>query len=725
MGEVWEVADAADRAALADALAAQPLVARRIANGQPPQVPFTAMRANPVVEELFASLDLVGTQLCYLAKLNGGATLAAARIEAPELDVATLQRAARRLQLSGLAGLAGDRLVLADVLDDALNLSQPTLSGAGEYLTSDAAGQACAWLGLEAPRRKGERIAQLAGVLGDRDRLIATLSELGPAATEVFERVLAATLDGHTHGYDVPGSVLVYEVLPDELQRSRHRFGHGYGSRAAGVVPPRSPLDELCDRQLLGSNWSRSQVWVWAETLVALRGRLFDRWTPHPTPSSVALPPVPHPAAAVAGAVRDLLAHVAANPPLGKRTGGCEPPVKYWRSAAKALGLVAEQVLLLGELAIRIGLLVPLTGPTTGRGRNATTDIRWHPEPQRAAAFDALPLGERWAMIVDQWLHDGALEACACRVLLLDLLCGLPAGHGVRASELGPWAADRHRLLRGAVLDDAIGALLHLGVAVDSGGVIGLGESGRAVLHDRPALAQLLEAGASTFVCQPDHSVIAPAELRPAVAEQLRRIATLESHGGATVWRLDAAAIGREALRRPAEQLVAFLHEHSSVPVPASVERFVLDSARVVAPLTVSPAGCVVTGVDVVALADAARIKAAKLTVLAPGVAVSPLSQDKVTEVLLAKGIALTAAGRGGGPGADTAPGGLPAIDPASVTPVWLVAHRPLGDPLPSIGAIGAGVGPLQHAAVAASIAGDGPPGGRARPRRRPPKDSS
>lgn len=721
LNEGWTAADPADEAAVADALAAQPLVARAAAGGHPLEVPFADMGANPVVEELFGSLDLVSTQLCYLAKLRGGATLAAARVEAPELDVATLQRAGRRLQLSGLARLEGERLVLHELLEDALRLSQPALVDAGEHLTSDAAAQACALLGLEVPRRKGERLQQLAGVLGDRDRLVTAVAALGPAATEAFQHVLAATLDGHTHGYDVPGSVLVYEALPPELQRSRTRgYGRGSAAQAAGT-----PLDLLCDRQLLGSTWSRSQVWVWAETLVALRGRLFDRWVPRPQPAAMALAAAPPPAAALAAAVRDLLSHAAANPPLGKRTGGCEPPVKYWRSAAKALGLVPEQVALLGELAILIGLLVPVTGATTGRGRNAVTDIRWHPEPQRAAAFDALAPGERWAMLVDQWLRGGGRAAFAARVLVLDLLCGLPDGHGAPASELGRWAADRHQLLRGDVVDDVVGALLHLGVATASGGAVGLSEAGRAVLHDRAALATLLEAGASTFVCQPDHSVIAPADLQPAVLEQLRRIARLESDGGATVWRLDASAIAREASRRSGEQLVAFLHEHSSVPVPASVERFVLDSARIVAPLTVSPVGCVVTGADPVALADAARVKAAKLTVLAPGIATSPLSQDKVTEVLLGKGIALTApAGSSGGTGADATPGALPALDPSAVTPIWFVVHRPIGEPLPAVGDIGAGIGPRRHASAAAQFTGRGKPGGRGRPGRRTPKGS-
>ncbi|MEZ5231788.1 MAG: hypothetical protein R2749_03645 [Acidimicrobiales bacterium] len=43
-----------------------------------------------------------------------------------------------------------------------------------------------------------------------------------------------------------------------------------------------------------------------------------------------------------------------------------------------------------------------------------------------------------------------------------------------------------------------------------------------------------------------------------------------------------------------------------------------LDSARAVEPVTVQAVGCVITGADPATVADAARVKAAKLTVLAP-----------------------------------------------------------------------------------------------------------
>ncbi|MGE0731877.1 MAG: helicase-associated domain-containing protein [Acidimicrobiia bacterium] len=705
MTDRWLVADRRDRAALEDVLRSQPLVARRMARGATAELPLLATRGVDL-GLLFGSLDLVAVQLCYLAKLRGGATLEAARVEAPELPVAELQLAAQRLQLAGLAAVVDDRLTLHPHLDDSLALSQPTVAGSAALLTNDVLDRALRLLGLPVPARKADRLAALAATLGDRDRLLAALEGVSAEALQLFERVVQATIEGRTHGYGTDGSVSLYELdLEDLPGLQAGSFGRGR----------RAPVDELCDRQLLGSDsaWTRYEVWVWAETLVALRGRLFERWVPAAAPEPVPLGEGPPAAATVLGALRDLITHVAANPPLGKRTGESEPPVKYWRAAAKALRIEVAQAALLGDLARRLGLLVPVLGPVQGRGRNATQDVRWHPEPQRVAGFEALPVAQRWALVVHCWSEAGRPELTQPRLLVLDLLCELPDGCGAPAAALSAWAADRHRALHeSSVVDEVIGDLLHLGVASSSSGAVGLAPAGRAVLFDLEALASLLGAGGTTFVCQPDHSIIAPADLRASITEQLRRIATLQSHGGATVWRLDAAAIAREAQGRDAAELVAFLREHSSVPVPPAVERFVLDSARAVEPVTVQAVGCVITGADPATVADAARVKAAKLTVLAPGVATSPLPADKVTELLLARGVVLSRApspvakARAAGPA--PAASLLEPIEANAVAPTWLVEHVPVGEPLPQPKPVGAGIGPLQTNALAERLLGEG-----------------
>ena len=57
--------------------------------------------------------------------------------------------------------------------------------------------------------------------------------------------------------------------------------------------------------------------------------------------------------------------------------------------------------------------------------------------------------------------------------------------------------------------------------------------------------------------------------------------------------------------------------------------------------MTVTEVGCVITAADPVVITDAARHKTAKLTVVAPGVATSPLAASRVRDVLATKGIVL------------------------------------------------------------------------------------
>ena len=198
-------------------------------------------------------------------------------------------------------------------------------------------------------------------------------------------------------------------------------------------------------------------------------------------------------------------------------------------------------------------------------------------------------------------------------------------------------------------------------------------------------MAELLAQGSDQFIVQPDHSIIAPADLNPAVAQRLGRLADLESEGGATVWRLSALKLAREATRASAGELVGFLRQHSSVAVPAVIERFVEDCVAQSSPVLVGPAGCVITA-DVAAVADAARHRAAKLTVLAPGVAVSPLAPAKVMQILQAKGVVLAELGDAHTT-TDLARSANPAGS-ATTTPgmrevsTWDVPHLPRGDAL-------------------------------------------
>jgi hypothetical protein len=91
-------------------------------------------------------------------------------------------------------------------------------------------------------------------------------------------------------------------------------------------------------------------------------------------------------------------------------------------------------------------------------------------------------------------------------------------------------------------------------------------------------------------------------------------------------------------------------------------------------------------------------------------VAVSPLPPERVSDALLARGMVLAPAGAV--PDAAES-SGLPAIDHAAVAPTWFVSHRPVGEPLPDVATIGAGLGPQQHTALAAALTRPAPARGR------------
>ena len=122
---------------------------------------------------------------------------------------------------------------------------------------------------------------------------------------------------------------------------------------------------------------------------------------------------------------------------------------------------------------------------------------------------------------------------------------------------------------------------------------------------------------------------------------RLDRIAVIESSGGALSYRLDASRIGQElASGDSASAICAFLERHSTVAVAPAVIRFVHDAERRRSGLTVTAAATVITADGTLGLADALKVKAARLTLIAPTVAISDLPPAKMLAALRAKGLA-------------------------------------------------------------------------------------
>ncbi|MFN0029237.1 MAG: helicase-associated domain-containing protein [Acidimicrobiales bacterium] len=697
---IWAAPNLTDPEVVAEALRAQPVMVEVLAasGGSVPLMNGDLRHLAVLVH----SLDRIAHQLMMVMRVHGPLTRAQVLAQAPGVDPAELDRAARRLVVYGLAHLHGAELRLVDVLIRALEPPMMAFADEAADISSDRLAQALRRWGLPVPTTKALRLETLSAALRDRAQTTAMLDRLGPSAADAFQTVLAACTEPDAG----PGFGVSTYALPKEWW-PRYRYGQT------------SPIDALCDVLLLGSDWSRNEVFPWAETVTALLGSIFPNWSGAHQPATHPAPQTPSRVGEVVAVMGDLVGRCAANPPLGKLSGDRQAPVKVWRAAAKALGVVPELAEHLSALAVELGLLVPVLGASRGRGRTFTQDLHWQPDPVRLAAFNARSAAENWAAMVDVHRNprlDPDPQARAENVLVLAILADLPDGAAVTAGELARYGALRHVLLSPSAVVARAVALTRLGVvAMDppafTGDEVGertlvwLAPAGRALLDGPGAVDQLLGQGSAAFVVQPDHSVIAPADLRVELSQGLDRIARRHSEGGALVWRLDGPRLARHGAEVGVDAVLQFLREGSSVALPAAIERFVLDCVSQAVPLHVHSVGCVLTAADPAAVTQAARHKAAKLTVVAPGVAISPLTADKVRDVLAARGELLATAH--GGPTALSLassaadPLGSP-LAPAQLASSWDVPHVPPGPPLVSGGPLLVGDGAV--AAVAQQL---------------------
>jgi hypothetical protein len=227
--------------------------------------------------------------------------------------------------------------------------------------------------------------------------------------------------------------------------------------------------------------------------------------------------------------------------------------------------------------------------------------------------------------------------------VLLAALADLPEGSGIGAAHVVDWLAEHH----GTWVrpdEDLIRDLALLGVT-SSGPTVGLGRAGRAMLaasmsssEVAPALHEVFD-GDPSIVVQPDHTIVSSAAAPVEVLEMLTRIAERESDGPAVVWRLSAERMARSARRVTADEVVAFLDEHSSVPVAGNVERMVRDNVVATEAARIESVATLLTCGDPSVLAAAVAVPAARLRMLSDSIAVSHLPRGKVREALNSKGV--------------------------------------------------------------------------------------
>lgn len=601
---------------------------------------LAALVADPRgIDVTLASLDGSARALAELASWYGGTiSRDQALAEAGPNCADDLDHAAQTLQARLLsdpaAGWAALRPGVAEVLAPPGVSAEPSLRA----LPSDVLADKLRALGHSPPPRKDERVRELVAALRDPATVERVVASLPADAATAFALLVA-------HG---PQRVADLGV-PYWPSYGRPRGGEGLG--------------ELIDRGLVGIDLHEQVGLVWLDVLVGLRGgrllgdafprRQFPRMVPL-AGGVVALPPVVEHLDAV-------LAHFGARPAEALASGGLG--VRPIREAGKALGLPRPEVGLLAHLAAELGLLGVANLGSSGRGRDRRTLRRWAPTALADQWREEAAAG-RWARLVQAWREGAHLDeaeglperreaqlsgypgitAVVARSAWIGLLADLPEGVGLVEEHLPSYAGWRFPALLGRrSLDGLVAAARVLGL-VPREGAVGLTAAARGLLAGPEALAALLPEPATDVIVQADGTVIAPPDAAPEVTGALARWAELESAAGARVYRLSERRLA-SALDGgdDADQVLAWLTEHSRVEVPQNVSYLVRDVARRSGRLRAGAARTYLRCDDPSLLSQAVAVKAAKLRTLAPTVAVSPLSRERLLDALAGRGVSAVA----------------------------------------------------------------------------------
>jgi hypothetical protein len=590
-------------------------------------------------------LTLTQLQLVQLATVHGH-TLTRGEVvaEAGEDAVAQLEADADVLADLLLAHRRDGWLTLLPGVSDVIDTEGADLQVGLQDTNSEVLAAVLRNLGhRNPPTRKAQRLELLLDHLRDAARLRATISQLPDEA----RAVLARLVEKH------PASV--YGLDPGY----RRRYGGG------GRAPAASPLQHLEDCGLVTVSPWGDQVDAWTEVIVSVRGRLFDSWPQPPALDPVPLDPSVPTVPTIVGTVDRLLALWETTPAEGLASGGIG--VRAVRSAAKTLGVAPTTLATVGALAVQLEVLGTVVTDSPHRKRGSWTGGKtvWTTTTRRAAWAELHP-ALRWAHLVGAWPDSRMLDetdGLPDRVVkpeqgvpirprrrLLATLRELPDDTGVELAVLA-----RHLALRypfDALADDVAGlvAVLRLLGVVPDDGPIGFTSAARQLLADPHGLVEVLGAGAQTFIVQPDHTVVAPPDLQPQLLARLDAYARCESDAGARIYRLDETrlAAALDADDGSADAILAFLTEHSSRSVPATVERLIRDVAQRHGALRVGTATSYLVSQDPALLSRAVAVRPARLRALAPTVAVSTLARAKLVEVLRGRGLLPVAEGHDG-----------------------------------------------------------------------------
>jgi hypothetical protein len=422
---------------------------------------------------------------------------------------------------------------------------------------------------------------------------------------------------------------------PDDSRAMLERMTWG---PAFGVLPTARPgrttARWLLEHRLLVPV-STDRVALPREVGLVLRAGRLHRTT-ELTPPPVESRQVSLVEAAAGGAASECLTHVdelaatwGAEPPRVLRAGGLS--VRDLRSTQSALDLHPEHTAFVVELAYAAGLVaddgevVPVWAPT--------------PEIDDWSSSEA---GHRWATLALAWLGStraphlvgrrstgtGPANALgpdvqwpairAIRREVLRELASLEPGSAPAADSLRERLAWRRPNRAGALLDEAVDAVLREAEWLGVTGRAALSEAGRVLVGATPpagrrgrdstigagmtsngrsdaggesdvsmldrvasAMSQHLPSPVDHILVQADLTAVAPGPLVGGLGSFMRLAADVESRGGATVYRFTPESV-RRALDAgwTAADLIETVRRSSRTPVPQPLEYLIADVAR-------------------------------------------------------------------------------------------------------------------------------------------------
>lgn len=342
-------------------------------------------------------------------------------------------------------------------------------------------------------------------------------------------------------------------------------------------------------------------------------------------------------------------------------------------SAAEAVGLPLWQLAMWLELAWSAGLMGPtsdaellvptLAGRVWAEQESAVAwpllVVAWWHSQRDWAAFETV--GEQRPSVLGE-SHQVSRIAAVRQAWAEALAQVTPGGVVGNVAEV---LADQHPLWGPEPLPKLVSACAQqaelLGVT-GRGALSTMGKATRTAHVVDPAepvtppelvalASEMLPAAVDHVLVQGDSTIVAPGPLVPALAQRLAAVASVESTGGATVYRISVASIER-ALDRGwrGEEILDMLTAASLTPLPQPVVYTVTDTAARHGRIRVGPAASTVVASDP---AELALVMAAlanspiDITAVSDTVAVSDVAQDRLVAVIRDAGVAVSLAGAG------------------------------------------------------------------------------